>query len=370
MDATTIADIDERSLEDLREHLLAWGHEEGFQQIGITGIDLGAQAPHVRAWLERGLHGEMDWMNNHLDLRLDPATLLPGTCRVISARMNYLPAHDTPLEVLDDDSRGYVARYALGRDYHKVVRRRLARIARRLDEAARCTDHRYRAFTDSAPVLEKALAAGAGLGWMGRHSLLIHPRAGSFFFIGEVFTNLPLRVDEAEVADGCGACRACMKVCPTGAIISDRVVDARRCISYLTIEHDGPIDPELRPLMGNRIFGCDDCQLYCPWNRDAAVTDLPDFQPRHGLDGADLIALFEWSEAEFLERTQGSPIRRISHAMWRRNLAIALGNGSPRPDAIAALERALADPDPLVRDHVAWALTRLGRAETTGRDRT
>ena len=365
-----------------------WAQELGFQQIGITHVDLSAHEPHVRAWLAKGFHGEMDYMARNLDKRLHPEALEAETCAVISARMNYLAKPPSsperreplmskeppvgregaskhaakeaePLRVLQRSDQAYISRYALGRDYHKVLRRRLAKLALRINDAAQALDARLRAFTDSAPVLEKALAENAGLGWMGKHSLMIHPDAGSWFFLGEIYTNLPLLETSRTEADRCGACRACMNHCPTGAIVGDKVIDARRCISYLTIEHKSAIPLELRPLIGNRVFGCDDCQLYCPWNRDAPTTDEADFKPRHGLDAAALVELFRWDEATFLQRTEGSALRRAGYEGWRRNLAVALGNGPPSREAKAALRAARGGASELLREHIDWALERL-----------
>lgn len=365
-----------------------WAQELGFQQIGITHVDLSAHEPHVREWLAKGFHGEMGYMARNLDKRLHPERLKAGTCAVISARMNYLaealslpqrrepPMPEkqprsqqaasnhpmkaaAPLRVLERSDQAYVSRYALGRDYHKVLRRRLAKLAQRISDAAQASDARFRAFTDSAPVLEKALAEHAGLGWMGKHSLLIHPEDGSWFFLGEIYTNLPLPETSTSEPNRCGACRACMNHCPTGAIVGDKVVDARRCISYLTIEHRNAIPVELRPLIGNRVFGCDDCQLCCPWNRDAPTTDEADFKPRHGLDSPSLIDLFRWDEATYLLRTEGSALRRPGYECWRRNLAVALGNGPPSLEAKAALREARSGASDLLREHIDWALERL-----------
>jgi len=329
----------------------------GFQQVGITDTDLSTYRDKVRAWLDAGRHGTMGYMARNVDKRLDPALLEPGTCRVIAARMDYLPDGAEPVKILDDPERAYVSRYALGRDYHKVVRRRLARLARQIDAAARDTGHR--AFTDSAPVLEKALAEKAGLGWIGKHTLVLNRHAGSWFFLGEIYTSLPLPVDPPATEDLCGSCKACMTVCPTNAIVGPRELDARRCISYLTIEHRGSIPEELRPLIGNRVFGCDDCQLYCPWNRYASLTREGDFTPRHDLDQACLLELFAWSEAEFLAYTEGSAIRRASYEQWQRNLAVAIGNGPPAPAAIDALQARREGASELVREHIDWALERL-----------
>ena len=336
-----------------------WARALGFQQIGITHVDLSAHEPHVREWLAKGFQGEMDYMARNLDKRLHPERLEPGTCAVVSARMNYLAQGAAPARVLKRSDQAYISRYALGRDYHKVLRRRLAKLAQRINAAAQAQDARFRAFTDSAPVLEKALAENAGLGWMGKHSLLIHPEAGSWFFLGEIYTNLPLAETSTTEPNRCGACRACMNHCPTGAIVGDKVIDARRCISYLTIEHRGAMPVELRPLIGNRVFGCDDCQLCCPWNRDAPTTKEADFKPRHGLDAASLVALFRWDEATFLRCTEGSALRRPGYEGWRRNLAVALGNGPPSQAAKAALREARSGASELLREHIDWALARL-----------
>jgi len=350
-------------LEHLKSRMRSWAAELGFQQIGVTDLDLSAQAPHVRAWLERGFQGEMGYLERNLDKRLDPARLEPATCRVVSARMDYLPDGPEPLRVLENPSLGYVSRYALGRDYHKVLRRRLARLGQRLTEAAAPFDHRFRAFTDSAPVLEKALGEKAGLGWIGKHTLLLNRGSGSWFFLGELYTNIPLPLDPPQQAGFCGSCRACLTVCPTDAIVGPKQLDARRCISYLTIEHRGSIPLELRPLIGNRIFGCDDCQLFCPWNRYAQASREADFAPRHGLDAPSLRDLFGWSEAEFLARTEGSAVRRISYEQWLRNLAVALGNGPADPAVLRALRQRREAATPLVREHIDWALTRLAARE-------
>ena len=334
-----------------------WAQELGFAEIGIADVDLTAHEAHVRAWLAAGFAGEMGYLHRNLDKRLQPALLEPETCRVICARMDYLAPDTRPVEVLQDSRKAYVSRYALGRDYHKVLRRRLAKLASQIDEAL--PGHRYRAFTDSAPVLEKALAANAGLGWMGKHTLLLNAQAGSWFFLGEIYTNAPLPVTAAQQPDQCGKCNACITVCPTDAIVAPRTLDARRCISYLTIEHKGAIPPELRPLMGNRIYGCDDCQLYCPWNRDEVHTAQADFAPRHGLDNPDLLKLFQLTEPEFLALTEGSAIRRISYQQWQRNLAVALGNGPADAPVIEALQQRLATATPMVAEHIHWALQRL-----------
>jgi epoxyqueuosine reductase len=345
----------------LPAQIRAWGGELGFQQVGIADTDLDAYRDKLLDWLARGRHGTMAWLERNVDKRLDPALLEPDTCRVIVARMDYLPDAADARTNLDDGRRAYVSRYALGRDYHHLVRRRLARLAARIDVAARDQGGRFRAFTDSAPVLEKALAAKAGLGWIGKHTLLLNESAGSWFFLGEIYTNLPLPLDAHEPAERCGACRACMTVCPTGAIVGPQELDARRCISYLTIEHAGSIPAELRPLIGNRVFGCDDCQLFCPWNRHAQFTAEADFAPRHALDQATLVELFGWSETEFATRTAGSAIRRTGYEGWLRNLAVALGNGPADPGAIAILRQRRSSATPLVAEHIDWALARLTR---------
>jgi len=340
-----------------RNTIERWAGALGFQQIGITDVDLSRHEPHVRAWLQAGFAGDMSYMHRNVEKRLQPELLEPETCRVITARMDYLTPHTQPIKILEDSSKAYVSRYALGRDYHKVLRRRLAKLAQQIN--AELPHHRFRAFTDSAPVLEKALAAKGGLGWMGKHTLLLNKQAGSWFFLGEIYTNAPLATDETEAEDACGKCNACITVCPTDAIVGPQQLDARRCISYLTIEHKGAIEPELRPLMGNRVYGCDDCQLYCPWNRDAPTSDEDDFKPRHGLHDADLETLFALSEEEFLHMTQGSAIRRISYEQWQRNLAIGLGNGAPSASARALLSARLATASPMVAEHISWALTQL-----------
>jgi len=329
-----------------------WGRELGFQRVGIAAVALPEDERRLADWLAAGRHGEMAYMARHGTKRTRPDELVPGTVRVIAARMDYLPPAATPDGVLADAARAYVARYALGRDYHKVVRQRLARLAERL--AAIVGSDGYRAFTDSAPVLEKALARDAGLGWIGKHTNLLDRHDGSWFFLGEVFTDVPLPVDE-PVASHCGSCTACIDVCPTRAILAPYQLDARRCISYLTIELDGPIPEEFRSAIGNRIYGCDDCQLVCPWNRYAKLTAEPDFHPRHGLDAARLVDLFAWTEAQFLERMAGSAIRRIGYERWLRNIAIALGNAPPTPEVAAALEGRRDDASAVVRESVGWA---------------
>lgn len=335
----------------------AWGQELGFQQVGIASTDLSAHEVGFVRWLDAGMHGEMDYMARHGLKRLRPAELLPGTRSIISVRMDYMPwaLADAP-RVLNNGRLGYVSRYALGRDYHKVLRTRLQRLAERIEAVIGPFGHRV--FVDSAPVYETGLAEQAGLGWKGKHSLVLSRGAGSWFFLGEMFTDLDLPPDSPPAQGHCGRCTACMDICPTGAIVAEGVVDARLCISYLTIEHPGAIPIELRPKLGNRIYGCDDCQLICPWNRFAKPTTEADFAPRHGLDAPELLALWAWTEETFLRRTEGSPIRRIGFERWRRNLAVALGNAPPDAAIIEALRQGLKAASPLVAEHVAWAIAR------------
>ena len=331
-----------------------WAAELGFQQVGVSDVELAEDETHLLNWLAAGHHGEMGYMARHGTRRSRPAELRPGTLSVISVRMDYLPANARDgWDVLADPDVGYVARYALGRDYHKLMRNRLQKLADRI--AAAAGPFGYRAFVDSAPVLERALARNGGLGWIGKHTCLINRDAGSWFFLGEIYTDLPLPSD-APASAHCGSCTRCIDVCPTQAIIAPYRVDARRCISYLTIELDGPIPIELRRPIGNRIYGCDDCQLACPWNKFAQPTTEGDFSVRHNLDGTALIDLFAWTEAQFLARTEGSPIRRTGYTGWLRNIAVALGNAPHSPAVVAALSMRRDDPSPLVREHVGWAL--------------
>jgi epoxyqueuosine reductase len=332
----------------------------GLDAIGISELTLTEDERHLDRWLERGWHGEMGYMARHGRKRSRPAELVPGTLRVISARMNYRAAEARDAgAVLRDPAAGYISRYALGRDYHKVLRRILRQLAEAVAQLA--GPHGYRVFVDSAPVLEKALARNAGLGWIGKHTNLIARDAGSLFFLGEVFTDLPLLAD-APAAAHCGSCSACIPACPTGAIVAPYQLDARRCISYLTIELEGPIPPELRPAMGNRIYGCDDCQLVCPWNKFARAASHPDFRVRHALDAPQLSELFSWSEQQFEQRMRGSAIYRIGFERWSRNIAVALGNAPSSPRVLGALESRREDPSALVREHVAWALAQHQRA--------
>ncbi|MEQ1439585.1 tRNA epoxyqueuosine(34) reductase QueG [Fontimonas sp. SYSU GA230001] len=334
-----------------------WARELGFADAEVSARRLDADRVHLADWIALGRHGGMSFMARDPDLRAEPERLRPGTLSVISARLPYRPDAADALALLDDGAHAYISRYALGRDYHRVVRARLLRLGRRIEQAV--GPHGYRVLCDSAPVLEKALARDAGLGWIGKHTLLLNKQEGSWFFLGEIYTDLPLPPTPGAPPDnGCGRCTACIKVCPTQAIVAPYQLDARRCISYLTIEHHGSIDEDLRPLIGNRIFGCDDCQLVCPWNRYARLSADPDFAPRHGLDRARLIDLFGWDEDEWLRRTEGMALRRAGYARWLRNLAVALGNAPASDEIIAALQRRLDHPDEMVREHVRWALAR------------
>ncbi|MDZ7748984.1 MAG: tRNA epoxyqueuosine(34) reductase QueG [Halofilum sp. (in: g-proteobacteria)] len=343
----------------LAADIRTWGRELGFRSVGIADTELSAAEAGLEQWLAEGRHGEMEWMARHGRRRSRPSELVPGTIRVVSVAMDYWPAGSAPWKtVLRDADKGYVSRYALGRDYHRIMRRRLQRLADRI--RAQAGAFGYRAFVDSAPVLEKPLAHKAGLGTPGKHTCLIDREAGSWFFLGELYTDLPLPVDEPAADDVCGGCRACINACPTGAITGPYQLDARRCISYLTIENPGAIPEALRPLMGNRVYGCDDCQLVCPWNRYATDAEERDFRARNGLDAPDLVAIFAWSEDEFLERMRGSPIRRIGHECWLRNVAVALGNAPTSAQVVDALRRRSEHPSALVREHVHWALRRHG----------
>lgn len=330
-----------------------WGQDLGFQQLGITDTDLQTTERQLQEWLDLGYHGGMEYMWRHGSKRTRPPELVDGTLRVISARMDYLPPDDPAAGVQADPAAAFISRYALGRDYHKTLRQRLQKLAKRIEQA--CGAFGYRVFVDSAPVMEKPLAVKAGLGWMGKHSNLINRQAGSWFFLGEIYTDLPLPVDK-PVTDHCGNCVACMDSCPTRAIVAPYQVDARLCISYLTIELQGAIPLALRPLMGNHIYGCDDCMMICPWNRFASPTPETDFLPRQGLDTVTLCDLFCWTEEEFLRKTEGSPIRRIGHERWLRNIAVALGNGPATPAVLDLLQKQLGSCSELVAEHVSWAL--------------
>ena len=333
-----------------------WGQELGFQQVGIADIDVSNAENHLNAWLQAGFHGEMEYMQRHGSKRSHPEELVPGTITVISARLDYLPEGRVSMRgQLENPLDAYISRYALGRDYHKLMRSRLQRLASRIE--AEIGPFKYRVFSDSAPVLEKALASKAGLGWIGKHSNLIHREAGSWFFLGEIYTDLSLPID-SPVKENCGTCTACLDICPTRDIVAPYRVDARRCISYLTIELHGSIPAEFRHALGNRIYGCDDCQIICPWNRFARQTLETDFLPRFGLATAQLLELFGWDEETFLRRTEGSAIRRLGFERWLRNLAVALGNAPASTEVRAALQTRESYPSALIREHVQWALDR------------
>ncbi|MTD41265.1 tRNA epoxyqueuosine(34) reductase QueG [Erwinia sp. CPCC 100877] len=341
-------------LNQLAQDIKQWGKALGFQHVGITDTDLSASEAALQAWLNKQHHGEMEWMARHGMMRARPHELQPGTLRVISVRMNYLPAKAGFASTLKNPNLGYVSRYALGRDYHKLLRNRLKQLGETI--RSRCTSLNFRPFVDSAPLLERPLAEKAGLGWTGKHSLILSRDAGSFFFLGELLIDLPLPVDQ-PVKEECGRCVACITTCPTGAIVEPYVVDARRCISYLTIELEGAIPEAFRPLMGNRIYGCDDCQLICPWNRFSQLTDEVDFSPRQALHAPQLVELFAWSEEKFLKVTEGSAIRRIGHLRWLRNIAVALGNAPWDPACLAALRQRRGE-HPLLDEHIDWAIDR------------
>lgn len=349
--------INESQAHQLLTQIRQWALELGFQQLGVADLDLSQHQPHLDAWLEKNFHGEMDYMERHRNLRLDPQQLHPGTLRVLSVRMDYSRSLEQSLAPLQQKHKAYVSRYARGRDYHKLIRRRLQLLADRISKEV--GEFGYRAFVDSAPVLERALAEKAGLGWIGKNTMLINKRAGSWFFLGELFTDLPLPADQTAEPH-CGSCAACLDICPTQAFTGPNQLDARRCISYLTIELKGSIPEELRPMMGNRVFGCDDCQLICPWNKFTHLSEEPDFAPRHGLDSSELSELFLWSEEMFMKRTEGSPIRRTGYEGWLRNLAVGLGNAPGTIPVIEALKQRRHHESAMVREHVVWALRRHG----------
>ncbi|MET0106341.1 MAG: tRNA epoxyqueuosine(34) reductase QueG [Sedimenticola sp.] len=352
-----ISPTDTDALTALVRDIRRWGLELGFQQVGVCDTDLSLAEARFEQWAANHHHGEMAYMVSHGSKRSRPAELVPGTLRIISVRMDYLPADDEPMKVLENDSLGYISRYALGRDYHKLMRNRLQKLAKRIEQAV--GPFGYRAFVDSAPVLEKPLAGKAGLGWQGKHSNLINRQAGGWFFLGELYTDLQLPVDTEE-SNHCGRCTACIDICPTRAIVAPYEVDARRCISYLTIELQGAIPLEMRPLMGNRIYGCDDCLLACPWNRFARPTGEQDFLPRHGLADSALVELFAWTEEQFMKRMEGSAIRRLGYERWLRNIAVALGNAKTSQAIVQTLQEKRDHPSELVREHVGWALARHG----------
>ncbi|WP_197464640.1 tRNA epoxyqueuosine(34) reductase QueG [Marinomonas aquimarina] len=349
-----MSSLSDSELHQLAQDIKQWAHEFGFSECRIVDPSLEQYREEFQAWLEQGYHGEMDYLANHSDLRFAPANLHEGTQRVLSLSMAYLPESVETIKRLQTKDQGYIARYALGRDYHKLIRKRLTQLAKRIEQAI--GEHGYRAFVDSAPILERQIAEQAGMGWIGKNTLLLSPKAGSWFLLGEIFTNLPLPVDQATQKRHCGSCSACLDKCPTDAFVEPWVLDASKCISYLTIEYDGIIPEELRAKMGNRIFGCDDCQLVCPWTKFAKYTQEPDFQPRHNLDSEDLLTLFSWDEATFLKNTEGSPIRRTGYENWRRNIAVALGNAPTRVDLIEVLEQARLEASPKLLVHLEWAL--------------
>lgn len=360
------------TLAELTRDIQSWGEALGFQQVGVADTDLGEHEAHLTAWLEKGREGSMSYMSRHGIKRSRPAELVAGTFRVITVRMNYLPEASDADRILATDNAAYVSRYALGRDYHKVIRRRLVKLWQRISE--QLLEMGYpegtfsgRIFTDSAPVLEKALAEKSGLGWIGKNTLLLNREAGSWFFLGEIYTDLPLATTIEAASNHCGTCRACLDICPTDAIVAPYELDARRCISYLTIEERGSIPVQFRRAIGNRIFGCDDCQLVCPWNKYARITSESDFSPRHKLDRTTLLALFDWSEAEFLSRTEGSAIRRTGYNGWLRNIAIALGNGPFDEKVVSALSRRRTEANDMVTEHIDWALEELaGKQAASG----
>ena len=341
-----------------QEQIKEWALELGFQDVGVSDIDLAKEEKQLSEWLAKGFHGDMDWMERHGTKRTRPAELVPETLSIISVRMDYLPpeTHD-PIMVLNHPELAYVSRYALGRDYHKVMRNRLQKLADKINAelAPKDIEMKYRVFVDSAPVMEKPIAVKAGLGWMGKHTNILNQDAGSWFFLGEIYTNLPL-TESQSVTNHCGDCTACIDICPTQAIVKPYELDARRCISYLTIEHKGVIAEEFRKPMANRIYGCDDCQLVCPWNRFAVTSDEKDFEIRNNLDAETLLNLFSWSESEFLQNLEGSAIRRIGIERWQRNIAIALGNAPTSTLIIESLKDKYEIASDMVREHISWAL--------------
>lgn len=361
--STTDFDID---FDQLAADIKIWGRELGFQQVGITDTELQPHEAHLQEWLEKGYHGTMKWMGDHDNKRSRPKELLPSTLRVISVRMDYLPGDTSQAQLLQQKDKAYLARYALGRDYHKLIRKRLKQLAEKIEEniarqlSSENTIHQ-RPFVDSAPVLERALAEKSKLGWIGKNTMLINNKAGSWFFLGEIFTSLPLPCEPEPASNHCGSCRACLDICPTQAFVNAYELDARKCISYLTIEHKGGIPEALRKAMGNRIFGCDDCQIICPWNKFAKPTDEKDFKPRHQLDAPELVTLFNWTEEEFLKKTEGSPIRRIGYENWLRNISIALGNAPASEDIQHTLKqkrknKTVASSE-FLAEHIDWALS-------------
>lgn len=349
-------------LDDLTQHIATWATELGFAEVGITDLALHQESDRLHAWLNKKYNGSMAWMEENVDKRLQPELLVLDACRAICVRMNYLPQNTDMIKTLKSPEKAYVSRYALGRDYHKLIRKRLAKLAKYIETFV--ANHSLdvialsqRPFVDSAPVLERPLAAKAGLGWTGKHTLIINKEEGSWFFLAELLTNIPLPITAKTVENACGDCKACLKVCPTGAFPRPYELDARRCISYLTIENKAAIPVEFREVIGNRVFGCDDCQAICPWNKYAKATCENDFQPRHELANSDLVTLFGWTEEEFNTRTAGSPIRRIGYERWQRNLAVGLGNALTDTAILAALEAKTDKSSPMVKEHILWAIT-------------
>ncbi|MFT6902223.1 MAG: epoxyqueuosine reductase [Colwellia sp.] len=339
--------------QDLTEKIKLWGQELGFSQVGISDVDLSEHEAALTRWLENNYHGTMDYMARHGLMRARAKELVAGTLNVISVRMDYLPTDAKFARILKNRDHAYISRYALGRDYHKLMRKRLKQLGEIIK--THCNNFNYRPFVDSAPILERPLAEKAGLGWVGKHSLLINKQAGSWFFIGELLVDIPL-ISDTKAENHCGSCVSCIKICPTQAIVEPYVVDARRCISYLTIELRDAIPVEFRPLIGNRVYGCDDCQLICPWNKFAKLGSEDDFKPRQNLDNITLLTLFSWDEVTFLSKTEGSPIRRIGFQCWQRNIAVALGNADFSTANIEALTEKIANSAPMVAEHIEWAI--------------
>jgi epoxyqueuosine reductase len=355
LETTKYDNLDALSLQELANNIKDWGEGLGFQEVAIVKPDLDEASQRLRLWLDNSYQGSMNWMSEHGDKRYNVDKLVARTLRVITVRMDYL-ADENMVAVLKDKNKAYISRYALGRDYHKLIRKRLAELTRKIEQHLPHLNLSQRPFVDSAPVMEKPLAEQAGLGWIGKNSLLINSKAGSWFFLGEIYTSVPLPVDNLEQPNRCGNCRACIKVCPTDAFPEPYVLDARKCISYQTIENKDSIPESFRPLMGNRVFGCDDCQIICPWNRGAPKTKEMDFSPRHNLDNSDLLTLFKWPESEFLSKTEGSPIRRIGYQRWLRNLAVGLGNAEGSEKILQQLEQTMPDVSDMVKEHVNWAI--------------
>ena len=338
---------------NLAINIKRWAENLGFQEARITNVDLSAYENSFKTWIKNKFHGEMEYMERHQELRLHPERLLPGTIRVITVRMDYKITMENSLLFKQSKNMAYISHYARGRDYHKLIRKRLEALAQKI--TAKTYRHGYRSFTDSAPILERALAEKAGVGWIGKNTMLINKSAGSWFFLGELFTDIPLPIDEPTTSN-CGSCSACIEACPTNAFVGPNILDATRCISYLTIESRGAIPEQFRNAIGNRIFGCDDCQLVCPWNKFSKPTTEKDFSPRHKMDNIELIDLFTWTEEEFFKNTEGSPIRRIGYDCWKRNIAIALGNADTSVEIIQVLKSELGKTSPMVREHIEWAL--------------